>query len=274
MHHTDKVRLAEMTRAELLALLPSGPVILLPVGSHEDHGPQSPMGDFMCADKIAELIARGATHAGTPTLVAPVLPFGGANFFGSTPGGIALSQGTIRAVLSDILEDLLRHGLKRLIFINGHNGNVEPIRDVTQAIYRRDGIIIPSFYLWAASDPLLRGHLGDEIARRAYGHGADPMTSINMHLFPDCVRPDLTEVTPEPGEVLGLKVSGFGTVRFGAVDMHVPIEMNEIGPNGVWAADPSLASPETGRALAEALTDHGVRFVRHYAARTPWPTAG
>lgn len=265
---TTKVRLAEMTSAEMRATIPANPVILLPVGSHEDHGPQGPMGDFMSGEKIAELIARRSTAAGTRTLVAPVLPFGGANFFGSTPGGIALSQTTIRAVFSNMLEDLLRHGLKRVIFINGHNGNVEPIRDVTQAIYRRDGTIIPSFYLWAVSDTILRRQRGNEIAGRANGHGSDPLTSVNMHLFPDCVRADLIEPTPEPGEVLGAAVSGFGTIRFDGVDMHVPVEMDEIGPNGVWAADPSLASREVGEKLVETLTDIGARFVQHYAAQT------
>lgn len=263
----NKVRLAELTSAEMRARLPADPVVLLPVGSHEDHGPQAPMGDFMSAERIAELIARRASAAGSPTLVAPVLPFGGANFFGSTPGGIALSQTTIRAVFSDMLEDLLRHGLKRLIFINGHNGNVEPIRDVTQVIYRRDGLIIPSFYLWAVSDTILRRQRGNEMAGRANGHGGDPMTSVNMYLFPDCVRADLIEATPEPGEVLGVTVSGFGTIRFDGVDMHVPVEMDEIGPNGVWAADPSLASREVGEKLVESLTDIGARFVQHYAGR-------
>lgn len=266
MQAAAKVRLAEMTRAEALAAFAGQPVILLPVGSHEDHGPQNPMGDFMSADRIAELIARRASAAGVATLVAPVVPFGGANFFGSTPGGIALSQQTIRAVFAEMLDNLLRHGLRRLVFINGHNGNVEPIREVTQAIYRRDGILVPSFYLWAASDPLLRRRLGDDVARRSFGHGADPMTSVNLYLFPDCARPDLIEPTPAPGEVMGLEVSGFGTVRYGGVDIHMPLEMDEIGPNGVWNADPALACRETGERLVEDLVELGAGFVRHYAS--------
>ena len=86
-----KYRMGELTAAEARDLLPTRPVVLLPMGSHEDQGPHAPMGDYFSAERMAELIAQRATEAGTRTLVAPVLPFGGADFFGTAPGGIALS---------------------------------------------------------------------------------------------------------------------------------------------------------------------------------------
>ncbi len=43
----------------------------------------APMGDYLLAEKIAELAAIRATERGMRTLVAPVLPFGGADWFGS-----------------------------------------------------------------------------------------------------------------------------------------------------------------------------------------------
>ena len=107
--HT-KVRMAELTGGEARAVYKRNPVLLLPMGSHEDQGPHAPMGDYLSADALAELIARRAGERGVETLIAPALPFGGADYFGSMPGGISLNQSTLRAVLSDMLGCLVRHG--------------------------------------------------------------------------------------------------------------------------------------------------------------------
>src|SRR6202790_2032479 len=96
-----KVRLSELTAVEAREILAKNPVILRPMGSHEDQGPHAPMGDYLLAEKIAELVAIRATGRGVRTLVAPVLPFGGADWFGPMVGGIAISQATLTAVIAD-----------------------------------------------------------------------------------------------------------------------------------------------------------------------------
>ena len=261
-----KLKMGELTGGEVQEVLSRRPVILLPLGSHEDQGPHAPMGDYLSAERMAELIAGRATQLGVETFVAPVLPFGGADFFGSVPGGIALSQGTLKAVLDDMLACLLRHGLDRLIVINGHAGNVQPIHDATQAVYRARRILIPSFYLWRIAYGLLPGILGPEKAARAGGHGADPLASVTMHLFPEWMRPDLIPEPAPPPTVMGLPVSGFGTLHFEDVNVEVPVEVDEIAPGGVWHGDPRLSSAQTGARLVQELTELGARFVAHYAA--------
>ena len=94
------VHMGTITGGEAREILKENPVILLPMGSHEDQGPHAPMGDYLLAEKIAELAAIRASKAGTRTLVAPVLPFGGADWFGSMTGGIAISQATLYAYVS------------------------------------------------------------------------------------------------------------------------------------------------------------------------------
>ena len=110
----NKLRLAELTATEAREALAENPVILLPMGSHEDQGPHAPMGDYLLADAIAERIAARASTRGTACFLAPVLPFGGADYFGSSPGGIALGQATLHAVIADMLAALLRQGLRNL----------------------------------------------------------------------------------------------------------------------------------------------------------------
>lgn len=262
---TGKVRMAELTGGEARALLADNPVILIPLGSHEDQGPHAPMGDYLSADAVAEAIARRATAAGIRTLVAPVLPFGGADYFGTMPGGIALGQETLKAVLTDMFACLLRHKLDRLIVVNGHGGNVDAVHQTTLAIRREHGVTIPSLYLWAIAYGLLRELLGEKAARSA-GHGADPLTSVTMHFFPDLIRPDLIAGPPPQPKALGLDVSDFGTVRFNGANIHVPLELDTIAPNGVWEGDPRLCSADTGAALAERLTALGADFIRYFVA--------
>jgi creatinine amidohydrolase len=261
-----KLRLSHLTGGEAREVLARRPIILLPMGSQEDQGPHAPMGDYLSADAIAERIAERATKAGTETLVAPVLPFGGADYFGAMPGGIALEQSTLRAVLTDMLACLERHHLTRIVVINGHGGNVQAIHEATQAVYRRTGALIPSFYLWRIGYTLLPGILGAENARRAAGHGADPLTSVAWHLFPELMRPDLTPPSSPLQEVMGLKARAFGIADFDGAEIAIPVEYDEIAPNGVRSGDPALCSPATGAALVEQLTDLATRFVLHYAA--------
>ena len=260
-----KVRLSELTAVEAREILAKNPVILLPLGSHEDQGPHAPMGDYLLAEHVADQIAERASDLGVETLVAPVIPFGGANYFGSTPGGIALSQTTLRALLIDVLGCLLRHNLSHLIILNGHDGNVQCIQEVTSEIYRSSGCLIPNIYLWRVAQSLLAEVVGEEKAQQTSGHGTDVLTSLAMHFFPERVRWDLIPAPGDPPEVMGLPVTGLATVGFEGVNISVPLEVADLAPNGVAAGDPRLCSPETGAALAEKLVELGARFVRHYA---------
>ncbi len=261
---TRKVRMAELTGGEAREIYARNPVILLPMGSHEDQGPHAPMGDYLSAARIADLIAARATEHGQETVVAPVLPFGGADYFGAMPGGIALEQATLRAVIADMLRCLLRHKLTRLIVINGHGGNVQAIHDACIEVYRAQQVLIPSLYLWRIGYALLPGILGADKAKEAAGHGADPLTSVAMHLFPDLMRPDLVPGPSPLKSVRGLEAVSFGNVRFEGVEVQLPVEYDEIAPNAVRSGNPLLCSAETGAALVERLTEIGARFIAQW----------
>ena len=264
-----KVRMADITGDEARALYPTNPVILLPMGSHEDQGPHAPMGDYVLAERMAELIALRATAEGTRTLVAPVLPFGKGDFFGPMIGGIALSAATFRALLDEVFGELLRHKLTKLVVINGHGGNVTVINEATRAVMHRTGVVIPALYLWRIAYAEMPGLLGAEKAKAVSSHGADPLTSLCMHLFPERVRPELTPA-PRSGPAptaLGLPFKGWGTLDFDGAEVTVPLEYDAVSPNAVGGGDPRLCSAESGRLIAERLVEIGAGFCRHYAER-------
>lgn len=271
-HLTEpKVHMGTITGGEAREILAQKPVILLPMGSHEDQGPHAPMGDYLLAEKVAELAALRATEMGTRTLVAPVLPFGGADHFGPMVGGIAISQATLTRVLEDMFGSLFRNGLTRVIVINGHGGNVGPIAEVTREIYRRDGILIPSLYLWRIGYGLLPQILGPEKAKAVSGHGADPLTSIGLHLFPEMMRPDMIPAGQplQRNTKLDIPHITLGAGSFEGAEVGLPIEYDEVYNQGVAQGDPKLCSAETGAALVEKLTGVCARFIRHYDQRIP-----
>ncbi len=268
---TPKVHMGTLTGDEGRAAYAGNPVILLPMGSHEDQGPHAPMGDYLLAEKIAELAALRATGMGTPTLVAPVVPFGGADYFGSMVGGIAMSETTLTSLLRDMFASLHRHGLTRLVVINGHGGNVGPIQVATREVHRATGQLIPSLYLWRIGYGLLPGIVGAEKSKQVSGHGADPLTSVGLHLFPDVMRPDMIPAAAplKRNDALGLAYTSLGTASFEGAEIGLPTEYDEVYTKGVGGGDPRLSSAETGAALVEKLVDVCARFAQHFAARTP-----
>nr|WP_305123231.1 creatininase family protein [Roseomonas sp. GC11] len=260
-----------LTGGEGREVFASNPIILLPMGSHEDQGPHAPMGDYLLAEKVAELAAIRATEAGTPTYVAPVLPFGGADWFGPMIGGIAISQATLTQVISDMVESLHRNGLTRLIVINGHGGNVGPIAEVARRLYIDRKIVLPSLYLWKISYGLLPGLIGAEKAKAVSGHGADPLTSIGLHLFPELIREDLIpEGKPLKNDsLLGLPYTGLGTASFQGAEVGLPMEYDDTYHQGVGRGDPKLCSAETGALLVEKLTGIVADFATLFASKVP-----
>ena len=265
------VHMGTITGGEARELLQSNPVILLPMGSHEDQGPHAPMGDYLLAEKIAELAALQASKAGTRTLVAPVLPYGGADWFGPMIGGIAISQGTLTAVIAEMVDSLHRNGLTRIIVINGHGGNVGPISEVARELYQRERIVLPSLYLWRIAYGMLPGIVGAETSAKVSGHGADPLTSLGLHLFPELIRKDLIPAGKpmKRDPILDLPFTGLGTASFDGAEIGVPHEYDEVYHDGVGKGDPTLCSAETGAKLAEKLSDVVARFVAHFAAKIP-----
>ena len=118
------VRTDQLTWTEYVEKLEGDPLVFLPVGAHEQHGPHLPMGtDAILATRMAEAVA-GRLHG----LVLPTLTYGyksqarsgGGQTF---PGTISLDGQTLTAMTQDIIRELARHGVRRLIVLDGHYEN-------------------------------------------------------------------------------------------------------------------------------------------------------
>ncbi len=129
---------------------------------------------------------------------------------------------------------------------------------------RRRGLIIPSFYLWKIASRLMQDRLEPSEAGR-FGHGGEPLLSLSLALRQGDVA--LGAAVPEPGaaRLLGLPVSGFGTLDFNGLPVDAPAEFGEVPPAALRAALP-LGSSEFGQAVADDLVAAGADFLVHYAS--------
>jgi len=249
------VRIAELPAPEVAARLASGAAVLLPMGSLETHGPALPMGDYLLAEAIALRIAARDGRA----LVAPPIPFGGVDFFRGVPGCVALSPGTLTSLVREVLNALVQGGARRLLIVNGHGGNIPAIEEAQRDLRLATGVVAPVLHLWRNAGAW-QAALGG--APEALGHGGDPVASVALHLFPALCHPDRFAPRAGAPECLGLPVTGFGTIRAGGAEFGVPLDLAEIAPGGVHAADPRGANPTHGALLTERLVAAGAALLR------------
>jgi len=246
------------------ARLADEPVILLPLGSQEQQGPYAPMGDYVLAERIA---LQAAERAGA--IAAPVLPFGYAPFFQSFAGGVQLRAESFMAVLEDMITSFLDHGLTRVIVVNGHSTNAPLIADVAHRLRARTGLCVPAIHLWRTLPDALWAEVHGPEAAAARGHGADPVTSVAMHLTPDLVLPERVAGAGRQ-TLFGLPTtSGFSGMVFKGAEIAVPLQAAEVAPDGIGQGNPAMASAAAGAAFTEWLVAYVAEFAAHFRCCDP-----
>ena len=254
-----KHRLKEMTWIEFgERLKEEDPVVLLPFASQEQQGPHAPMGDYMLTERIVDMVAEKSG-----AIVAPIIPFGYADYFRPFAGGIQFRPETFRAVIEDICENFLNHGLEHIVIMNGHGGNIPLIDQSVRAIKEDRNIWIPCLNMWRMLTPEKWKELHGERAGEASGHGGDPMTSVYLHLFPELMRMDLIS-KEEKKTVLGLPPSGLNAVKFQGVDVNLPVDIDDICDSGIAGGNPTLSSPEIGQQIVEYIVGFSVDFIEYF----------
>ena len=121
------LRLTHLTWGEIAALRDQVKVVAIPIGSIEQHGPNTSLDTdlVICED----LTLRLAQRFHPQVLVAPTIPFGMSAYHMGFPGTITLRTQTLLHILEDNLESLIHHGFTRFLLTNWHSGN-EPIMTI------------------------------------------------------------------------------------------------------------------------------------------------
>lgn len=120
----ENIFLGEMNMDEVKAFFKKGgDTVIVPIGTTEQHGPHLPyLTDTLIPFEVAK---RAAKRMGA--LVAPPLPYGMSQGHRGFPGIIYLSGKTLTSVLEELALSLADSGFRRIIFVNGHYCNDQPL---------------------------------------------------------------------------------------------------------------------------------------------------
>jgi creatinine amidohydrolase len=253
-----KAELCRMTWREAEEAFRANPVILIPLGSVEQHGPHVPVGDYRYADIVARRIAEA-----TGAIAAPSVPWGYSDYFRPFPGTLSLRPETFTLLLQDICDGFTRFGLDHLLFVCCHQGNMPIIEQVARRLRETHRLRVATISPWSWLTPAFRKEAyGDE--KVAIGHGSDPMGSLALATFPEDVRTDLMEAAPTPTfGGLGFQSSSIAT--FEGVPVQVYLDFDEVTANGVMG-DPKRSSAAVGNKILDHVVAIGSKFVQQFAA--------
>ena len=113
---------SERSRDEFPDWAKRGAVVIVPIGSIEQHGVALPVDtDSRTVEYVARQAARLAEDV--PVLVTPTMPLGVSPHHMAYPGTISLRVETVLHVLGDICESVVAHGFDRILILSGHGGN-------------------------------------------------------------------------------------------------------------------------------------------------------
>ncbi len=172
-----KIMWQEMWRQEFLDALELAPVVIVPVGSVEQHGPHCPMDvDISAPFYMAAAVARRVDEF--PVIVAPPVWSGLAHYNMGFPGTISVRLETFQMLLADIVRSIHANGFERIVCLNGHGGNFGPSRAVCWELARED-IFSLHFNWWNMVSEELRAWGESDTG---VGHGGEWETSVQLHL--------------------------------------------------------------------------------------------
>ena len=206
MKNEKKVRWEEHTQLELQNTLPQLEVALVPTGSVEIHGPHLGVGnDILSCTRVAEEVA-GILYPKAIVVNALRLGVAPHNMTAQFPGTITLTATTYMLVLRETVESLLKHGVRRVVFINGHGGNEAPnitaCREIREHLYYKHGVDmeIATLSYWDVIPSEVWNETLEINPEGRIGHGGEAETSILLAVAPHAVRMDLAKAPdPRPG---------------------------------------------------------------------------
>ncbi|MGH8868188.1 MAG: mycofactocin biosynthesis peptidyl-dipeptidase MftE [Actinomycetes bacterium] len=214
--------------------VPDAPLVLVPTGSTEQHGPHLPLGtDTAIAVAVAERAARElwVSPYDAEVLVAPPVSYGASGEHQHFRGTTSIGTESLRLVLVELVRSLSTWA-GRVVFVNGHGGNVPALLSaVTQLVHEGHDVA------WVPSATEMAG-----------AHAGHTETSVMLHLAPalvDMSRAGPGNVAPI-GELLP-RIVADGVVA--------------VSPNGVLG-DPSSAHADEGRHMLDSMVDGVVGRLR------------
>ena len=243
-------RLADLPGSRVATTLTDRSVLVLPVGAIEHHGPHLPLRtDALIAESVAEAAVDRAAAEGLDAWLLPTLSVSKSDEHAWASGTLWLTAETLLATLVDIGRSVAATPARKLVFLNGHGGNVALLQVANRELRRRFGL--QPFTMPAGIQQAGRGTDGEPDELGFGIHAGFAETSIVLHLAPELVDESVFSRTV-PEHLAGFSLLGFNNrpVTFGWLS-------NDFGPSGV-IGDPTGASAAAGERLVGDAVDFAV----------------
>lgn len=237
-------------------------VLVIPLGAIEQHGPHLPLSTD--TDIVTQIALAAEKQLMDDVLLCPTLAFGSSHHHLSF-GAISMSIATYTQVVVEMVESLLKMGFRRIVLLNGHGGNITPVRQSLAILSNKyDTELKPNIALvtyWEVAGKIFAGD--SPMESPALSHACEYETSLILHLFPDKVLKDKIERANRPAK------NGYipweDDEPYQGVSMVKQTEF--ISSNGC-SGEPQLGTAEKGKHLFE----HGVSAVVEFInAFKTWP---
>ena len=221
---------------------------LVPLACLEPHGPHLPIGtDSLIVSTIARLVSprlRGRIY------LLPVWPLGISAHHWGEPGAVSLEHETLWAVVRDIAESLVAHGIRKVAVLNNHGSpmgtTTVPIgNSIVKTAVRQLNYETPGLHaIWVQPFAVARPALTEIFASAAGDlHAGEIETSIVLHLSQSLVRPGGIDAVPS---------HPLAYLEF--------LPLGRLSPSGIWGR-PSNATAEKGRQALEAAVSATVDYI-------------
>lgn len=261
MDALDKIYYDELTWPEINLAAEAAKVVLLPVGSTEQHGHHLPLDvDNFLARSVSIAAARLMPRE---MLVMPTIPYGYNEHAQDFPGTIHVTYQHFIEYCLDVCKSVAYAGFRRVILVDGHGSN----EHLCEFIARRATL---------ETDALFASTMWTNLAVEAFeavresgpggaAHACELETSAYLHLEPARVRMDLAQ--DHYGGASGTEGSKFMQVDLtkGLGAIKVVRWTSAATPTGVSGA-PTLATAEKGRLIVEGAAANLARFAREFCA--------
>jgi len=207
----------------------TGSLLLVPLGSTEQHGPHLPLGtDTLVARAVCTRLAR----ARDDVVVAPALPYGSSGEHAGFPGTLSIGQNALETVVIELARSADAYA--GVVFVSGHGGNAEALTRAVATCAAEGRKVLA----WWPTPESLAGVL-DRDTVLTDAHAGRTETSVLLHLEPGSVGavPDRLPA-PRPTAEIAPTLRSRGVVA-----------VSETGVLG----DPRGASAAEGQAILDAL---------------------
>jgi creatinine amidohydrolase len=227
----------DLTQPEIAGQLKQNPLVILPQGSVEQHGPHLPAGtDIFAANVIAHAVAErmdGIVLPGGPLGVTPLhMPY---------EGTITLTPETYIRLVTETCASTAQHGAKYLLILNWHELNIPALAVAADALHREHGMTVLTVQACFVAEDMF----GKECNGLTHGGEIEALTVLAYR--PDLVHLDRIGNSSDHNH--GHKMDHLRRTR-----SYQPVltDVRSIAPTG-WYGSPQPATVEKGLKMVNAI---------------------